>query len=60
MNRENGDEPGLLDTLANKWKTASKRKKVMWLAIAMLAAYLAYRLKQNWDKVRAARKNHPK
>ena len=56
MNHDNGDEPGLLYALANKWKTASRGKKVMWLAIAMLAAYLAYRLKQNWDKVRAERK----
>jgi len=60
MSRENSDEPRLLGPLANKWKTASKGEKMMWLTIAMLAAYLAYRLKQNWDKLRAERKNHSK
>ena len=56
MNRENDDKPGLLDALANKWKTASGGKKVMWGAIALLAAYFVYRFKKSWDEIRSQRK----
>jgi hypothetical protein len=58
MNHENGGKPRLLDAIANKWKTASGGKKVMWLAIALLAAYFVYQFKKNWDKIRAEQKNN--
>ena len=58
MNHENGDKPGVFDTIANKWKTASGAKKVMWLAIALLAAYLVYQFKKNWDKIRSEQKRN--
>ena len=48
--------PALLDELTNKWKTASGGKKLMWLAIALLAVYLAYKLKQSWNEIRSNRK----
>ena len=48
--------PTLLDELTNKWKTASGGKKLMWLAIALLAVYLAYKLKQSWNEIRSNRK----
>lgn len=56
MNSKGEGKPGLLETLTNKWKTASRGKKVMWLAIALLAAYFAYRFKKNWDEIQAERK----
>ena len=46
----------LLDELTNKWKSTSGGKKVMWLAIALLAVYLAYKLKQSWNEIRSNRK----
>jgi uncharacterized protein YPO0396 len=48
----------LLDQLTNKWKTASGGKKLMWLAIALLAAYLVYQFKKNWDEIRAEQKRN--
>ena len=48
--------PALLDELTNKWKSTSGGKKVMWLAIALLAVYLAYKLKQSWNEIRSNRK----
>jgi hypothetical protein len=45
----------LLDQLTSKWKAASGGKKLMWLLIALLAAYFVYQFKKNWDKVRAER-----
>ena len=56
MNDEEEDKPGLLDELTHKWKTASGGKKLMWLAIALLAVYLAYKLKQSWNEIRSNRK----
>ena len=56
MNHENSDKPGLLDAIVNKWKTASGAKKLMWLAIALLAAYFVYQFKNNWEKIRAEQK----
>jgi len=44
--------------LATKWKTASGAKKVMWLAIALLAAYFVYQFKKNWDETRAEQKRN--
>jgi len=58
MNHENGDKPGLLDAIANKWKTANGAKKLMWLAIALLAAYFVYQFKKNWEAIRAEQKNN--
>ena len=46
----------LLDELMNKWKSASGGKKLMWLAIALLAVYLAYKLKQSWNEIMSNRK----
>ena len=46
----------LLDELTNKWKTASGGKKLMWLVMALLAVYLAYKLKQSWKEIRSNRK----
>jgi len=43
----------LQDKLTNKWKTASSGKKLMWLAFALLAAYLVHQFKKNWDKIQA-------
>jgi len=60
MNHDNDDQPGLLDRLKNKWKTASGWKKVMWLAIALLAAYFEYQFKKEWDKARAEQQNKSK
>ena len=45
MNQEYRDKPGMFDTIANKWKTASGAKKVMWLAIALLARYFVFNSK---------------
>ena len=56
MNDENGDKAGLLEKLTNKWKTASGGRKVMWIAIALLATWFVYNFKKEWDKSRAARK----
>ena len=56
MNHDNDDQPGPLDRLQNKWKTASGWKKAMWLAIALLAAYCVYQFKKEWDKARSKRK----
>lgn len=57
MERENEKKPGLLDGLINKWKTASSGKRILWLAIALFAAYFIYQFKKNWDEMRAERKN---
>ena len=56
MNDEVEDKPGPLEALANKWKTASGAKKVMWLAIALLATYFVHKFKRSWDEVRSRRK----
>lgn len=58
LKREDEDKPGLLESMANKWKTASGAKKVMWLAIALLAAYFLYQFKKNWDETRAEQKRN--
>ena len=55
MNQDDDDKPGLLDKLKNKWKTESGWKKVMWLALALLAIRFMYEFKKNWDKERAKR-----
>ena len=60
MNHDNDDQPGPLDRLQNKWKTASGWKKAMWLAIALLAAYCVYQFKKEWDKAWAEQKNNSK
>ncbi len=57
MEGEDEKKPGLLDELINKWKTASGGKKILWLAIALFAAYFIYQFKKNWDEMRAGRKN---
>ena len=57
MDGEDKKKPELLDGLINKWKTASSGKKILWLAIALFAAYFIYQIKKNWDEMRAARKN---
>ena len=54
---KNEDELGLLGEFSNKWKYASGGKKLMWLAIALLAVYLAYKLKQSWNEIRSNRKS---
>lgn len=56
--REDEDKPGLLEAMATKWKTASGVKKVMWLAIALLATYFLYQFKKNWDEIRAEQKRN--
>jgi hypothetical protein len=55
MNQDDDDKPGLLVKLKNKWKTESGWKKVMWLALALLAIWFMYEFKKNWDKERAKR-----
>jgi hypothetical protein len=55
MNHDSDDQPGPLDRLNNKWKTASGWKKAMWLALALLAIWFIYEFKKNWDKERAKR-----
>jgi hypothetical protein len=55
MNQDDGDKPGLLDKLKNKWKTESRWKKAMWMALALLAIWFIYEFKKNWDKERAKR-----
>jgi hypothetical protein len=58
LKHEDEDKPGLLEALATKWKTTSGAKKVMWLAIALLAVYLVYQFKKNWDETRAEQKRN--
>ena len=53
---KNEDEPGLLEELTSKWKTASGGEKVKWLAIALLVAYLARKFEQSWHEVMSKRK----
>ncbi len=53
---ENEDKPGLPEKLTTKWKTASRRKKLFWMVLFLLAALFVYNFKKEWDKSRAARK----
>lgn len=53
MNHANGEQPGLPGFLKAKWKAASGARKVMWLVLALLAAYLTYRFKTSRDEVLA-------
>lgn len=56
MKLENGGKPGLIDALANKWKTASGGRKVLWWAVALLATYLVYCFKKSSDEIRSQRR----
>ena len=58
LTHEDERRPRLFEVLATKWKTASGAKKVMWLAIALLAAYFVYQFKKNWDETRAEQKRN--
>jgi hypothetical protein len=55
MNHDNDDQPGLLGRLKNRWRTESGWKKVMWVAVALLAAYFVYKFKKEWDKAQSER-----
>ena len=58
LKHEDQDKPGLFEAMATKWKTASGAKKVMWLAIALLAAYFVCQFKKNWDEIRSEQKRN--
>jgi len=49
-------ESRILEAMTAKWKSASGAKKVMWLGIAVFAAYFAYQFKQEWKKLRSQRR----